>query len=108
MILLQDEETGYWNMIGANGAWALKTHTPDKCEGRLCDVHNRRGTEPWSNWPLNWRDDRGMMEVIDPETGIGHPTAAQAMYWATISPSRAWYRAEMTHGCDGGCVGLYD
>lgn len=105
MILTQNPETGYWTWIGEG--FYLRTHEPDQCEGRLCDIHNRRGPEPWGSWPLNWRDDRRMMEVIDPESGIGHPTRAQRDYWyAKLSERDA--QAQMVHGCNGGCSGLYD
>lgn len=105
MILTQNPKTSYWTELGEG--LRLQTHHPAQCEDRLCDVHNRRGPEPWASWPLNWRGDRGMIEVIDPESGIGHPTRAQRDYWqATLSERDA--DAEMTHGCDGGCWGLYD
>lgn len=104
MIVLQNPETGYWTELG-NGL-RLVTHAPEACEGRLCDVHNRRGPEPWCNWPLNWREDRGMMEVYDLASGIGHPTRAQYDYWSSIDADLV--ESAMVHGCDGGCDGLYD
>lgn len=105
MILRQNPETGYWTRV--DEYFYLSAHSPDKCEGRLCDVHDRRGPEPWASWPLNWREDRGMMEVIDPESGIGHPTRAQRDYWyATLNEQDA--QSQMVHGCNGGCSGLYD
>lgn len=107
MILTQNSKTGYWTEF-KGGKYALRnTHDPKQCEGRLCDVHNRRGPQPWASWPLNWREDRGMMEVIDPESGIGHPSRAQRDYWRSTLDDRA-AGAEMTHGCDGGCEGMYD
>lgn len=101
VILAQDPETGYWIRIEPDPGMILRTHDPAKCEGRLCDVHNRRGAEPWASYPLNWRGDRGVMEVICP-CGIGHPTPAQAEYFESLvgsEISRATADAELVHGC---------
>lgn len=81
-------------------------HQPELCEGRLCDFHGKPGVEPWASWPRNWRDDRGMVEMIDPKTGIGHPSPAQVQYFQQVSGKFAW--AYISHGCDGGCAGAYD
>lgn len=105
MIVTRDAKTGFWTNVGMDGK-LINVHPAEVCEGRLCDVHDRRGPQPWASWPLNWREDRGMMEVIDPRSGIGHPTRAQADYWMTVLPYRD-YKAQMTHGCDGGCEGMY-
>lgn len=101
MRVTQNPETGYWTELG--DGYRLNTHAPDECSGALCDIHNRPG--PY--WPLNWRGDRGMMEVLDPIDGIGHPTRAQRDYWyATLSERDA--EAQMVHGCNGACRGIYD
>ena len=114
MILGQDSETGWWTRgVGPDARFVLHyIHEVSECGGtgtgaRLCDVHDKRGESPWSEWPLNWRDDRGIMEMIDPKTGIGHPTPAQVEYWAY---ARGFEQAghEAIHGCDGGCAGAYD
>lgn len=95
MILQQNEETGFWTDVYENGepTYRLRTHSEGACTGRLCDVHNRRGTGVQATWPLNWREDRGIMEVLCP-CGIGHPTPAQRIYTD---------EAEMFHGCCGCC-----
>lgn len=82
------------------------THNSELCEGRLCDIHGRLGEEPWASWPRIWREDRGMVEMIDENSGIGHPSPAQVQYYNMAYGSRAW--AYNTHGCDGGCRGAYD
>jgi len=105
MIVTQDPETGYWTKL-SGGYELVNTHAPEKCEGRLCDIHDRRGPLPWANWPLNWREDRGIMEVIDPDTGIGHPTRAQYEFWKSATSEETTYY-QMIHGCDGACRGLY-
>ena len=74
------------------GTW-VRCHDPAECKGRLCDIHNRRGDGPQSEWPLNWRQDRGILEVLCPH-GVGHPTPAQV----ESDPDTA------THGCDGCCT----
>ncbi len=110
MILSQNPETGYWTDVldprGERLGSLTGVHDPESCQGRLCDVHNRRGEKPWSEWPLNWRSDRGMMEVISP-SGIGHPTPAQYQYWLTRY-SVEDTEALMVHGCDGSCGGSYE
>lgn len=98
-ILTQDPETGYWNKIASHGDATLLTHAPDQCGGRLCDVHNRRGEGEQSTWPLNWRSDRGIMEVICP-CGIGHITPAQFQYLQAVLPALE-VRVESVHGCCG-------
>lgn len=106
MILTQDPTTGYWTKIGDRYQLS-NTHSPEACEGQLCDVHDRRGRVPWADWPLNWREDRGMMEVIDPVNGIGHPTKAQYEFWKRTLGEEATYY-QMIHGCNGACRGMYD
>lgn len=88
-----------------------RTHSESSCRGRLCDVHGRFGEEPWASWKRNFREDRGMMEMIDPRTGIGHPTPAQVAFWHELADrgviSRAMVGYEAAHGCDGGCARSY-
>ena len=102
MILTKDPETGWW-IVTIAGTHLQGTHNPSLCEGRLCDVHDRRGEEPWASWPLNWREDRAYMEMIDPQTGIGHPTPAQVGYDRLTGQPYA-----SNHGCDGACYDAYD
>lgn len=99
MILRQNQETGFW-VDTDNPHVHLVTHSPDACEGRLCDVHDRRGPDPWASWPLNWREDRAIMEVICP-CGVGHPTIAQAQYWRTVFAAPWLFLAAVSHGCCG-------
>lgn len=97
MRIRQDVETGFWTVGLRN------VHPETACEGRLCDIHNRRGEEPWASWPLNWRIDRHMMEMVCP-CGVGHPTPAQVGYWLL---TKTWVRTyyEGVHGCCGCCAG---
>lgn len=102
MILRRDGETGYYNRyLQGNSVFILQTHAPGECSGELCDVHGRRGSGGDATWPLNWRTDRGMMEVIC-EHDIGHPTRAQIAYWRKhLDEKSVWAYAR--HGCCGCC-----
>lgn len=100
MILTQDERGDWKVVVDSPGLSLARTHKPDQCWGRLCDIHNRRGEEPWASWPLNWREDEGYMEVICPH-GTGHPTPAQVGYWLSHM------QEPPGHGCDGCCAGAW-
>jgi hypothetical protein len=104
VILTQDKASGYWIHVLDNPTLVLKAHNPWDCDGALCDVHDRRGEEPWASWPLNWREDYGFMEVVCPH-GVGHPTPAQAAFWRRVLPKR--YDDLMLHGCDDCCARAY-
>lgn len=74
----------------------LKTHDASLCKGEHCCVHNP-SDHHMRNWPMNWRDDIGVMERICPH-GVGHPDPDDAAHNARNG------RGYMTvHGCDGCC-----
>lgn len=87
-------------------------HDPGSCAGQLCDMHGRFGPEPWASWPRNWREDRGIMEMVDPRSGIGHPTPAQVAFWGRLADAGVLTGVAVgyyaSHGCDGGCRGAFD
>lgn len=62
-------------------------HTPDRCAGHHCVIHNP-SDHHMRGWPLNWRDDWGIMERICPH-GIGHPDPDDI--------------GDGVHSCDGCC-----
>lgn len=97
MIVSQDPETGYWTKLGA---LTLQTHEPDQCLGEYCDIHDKRHPND-AHYPLNWREDRGVMEFIC-DHGIGHPTYAQYDFLNRTLGVKAW--AYTSHGCDGCCA----
>lgn len=97
MRLYQNLATGYWTNFG-NHAQLLNTHDPSLCADRGCAIHNHPSDHPLKNAPLNWRDDRGILERICVH-GVGHPDADSAEYLRSIG--RAY---ENVHGCDGCCV----
>lgn len=74
----------------------LTTHDASKCKGSHCCIHNP-SDHSMRTWPLNWRDDKGVMERICPH-GIGHPDPDDAAY--NISIGREYLTV---HGCDGCC-----
>lgn len=74
----------------------LHTHSPDKCAGRPCCIHNP-SNHHMRSWPLNWREDTGVMERICPH-GVGHPDPDDAAYNVSIGKE---YKT--VHGCDGCC-----
>lgn len=69
-------------------------HTPDKCSGRSCVIHNP--LTPNMDRVLVWRDDRGFFEEIC-EHGVGHPTPEDIEYRV----STGW--GVLVHGCCGCC-----
>lgn len=72
------------------GRW-IRVHGSDRCSGEYCVIHNpMRG--PWSSWLTHWRSDRGIMERICPDHGVGHPVAED---YARLPD---W---ELIHGCCG-------
>ena len=49
-------------------------------------------------WLMNYRQDKGMMERICPEHGVGHPDPDDLAYWVSVG------RFKMgIHGCCGCC-----
>ena len=65
------------------------THSPDKCVGRPCPVHNP-SDHHMRSWPLNYRPDRGLTERLC-HHGVGHPDPDD--------PSK-----HRRHGCCGCCT----
>ena len=73
MLIYQDEATGFWVNTAVHGVNLVRTHPTDACEGRLCDIHNRRGEEPWASWQLNWRGDMASWKCSTQSTGSATP-----------------------------------
>lgn len=75
-------------------------HTPDKCKGEYCCIHNP-SDHHMKDWPTHWRDDIGLMERICPH-GIGHPDPDDlAFKRRKMGEEAASYFG--IHGCDGCC-----
>jgi len=84
------------NTMNPNLPPNLITHTAEKCSGHYCCIHNE-SDHHMKKWPLNWRDDTGVMERICPH-GVGHPDPDDAAH--NIRMGREYLTI---HGCDGCC-----
>lgn len=73
----------------------VNVHTPDKCAGRPCVLHNP-SDHHMRDWPLVWRGDRRIMERKCPHR-IGHPDPDDLAYQLSIGADSG------VHGCDGCC-----
>ena len=91
-ILRQNDETGYWTELG-DGYVLANTHNPKLCKGRGCAIHNHPSDHPLKEAPLNWREDRGILERIC-KHGVCHPDLDAALYLASIGKG-----VENVHGC---------
>ena len=108
MIIYQDPKTGYWDQQKVTRDDSEETlvpafdihHSETECVGaEFCDIHNRRPLYE-QNLLLNWRDDRGMMEVLCEKHNVGHPTTAQKNYWIQNLPPQEAIGL-MIHACCG-------
>ncbi len=81
-------------------------HSPDKCKGESCVIHNP-STHSMTHYPTHWRSREGLgrgygfMERICPH-GIGHPDPDDTAFLA-LSHSNDWIATHLSHGCDGCC-----
>ena len=78
----------------------VNTHSPDRCEGEVCVLHNMTD-HPMRDFPQHWRGDRYLMERICPH-GVGHPDPDQWDFFVAARGEK-WASAEFIHGCDGCC-----
>lgn len=81
--------------VNDDGKWETGTgqilatvHSPDKCAGQHCTVHNP-SNHHMRSFPTHYREDRGITERICPH-GVGHPDFDDPT-------------SDTTHGCDGCC-----
>lgn len=96
MILKQNKKTGWWT--DGFGKYILThIHPESACEGRGCAIHNHPSDHLLNNSPLNWREDRGILERICLH-GVGHPDFDSALYLESIGKGY-----ENAHGCCGCC-----
>jgi hypothetical protein len=72
-------------------------HPGELCAGRPCPIHGPTDHH-MRDWPLLWRDDRGIFERIC-EHGVGHPDPDQLDYWRETG--QGW---QASHGCDRCCT----
>ena len=81
------------NLLEHTDIALCNVHSPTKCAGQTCTIHNR-SNHTMRAFPQHWREDRGIMERICSH-GVGHP-----------DPDSPWPNDshEWIHGCDGCCV----
>lgn len=72
-------------------------HDPALCQFRACVIHNPT-EHHMREWPLHWRDDRGIFERICAH-GVGHPDPDQLEFWQHLG-----LESVDVHGCDYCCV----
>lgn len=75
----------------------IVTHSADKCAGEYCCIHNP-SEHHMRDWTMNWRADKGVMERLCPEHGVGHPDPDDVAF--NIRAGRAYLNS---HGCCGCC-----
>ncbi len=85
------DRNGWW-WVGEDKL--VNVHSPQQCAGEACVIHNP-SRHAMSEFPLVWRDDRGIFERLCP-CGIGHPDPDQRPYW-----QRTGQIVEQVHGCCG-------
>lgn len=88
--------------LGAQiGIQNLRVHPRSVCANDpSCCIHNP-SDHHMRNWRLNWRGDTGVMERIDPKTGIGHPDPDAVAFHLSKHPGDKYFAS---HGCDGACA----
>lgn len=85
--------------VDGNGR-EVRVHPAGTCAGQNCSIHNP-SNHPLKEAPLNWRDDRKMMERICTH-GVGHPDPDDVAY--NVGVLGADEETYSTHGCDGCCA----
>lgn len=96
MILKQDPLTGFWTDLG--DGWVLNNlHDIHDCSGHGCAIHNTPSNHALKDAPMNWRQDRNILERIC-KHGVGHPDYDSAVYLESIGRDY-----QNVHGCDGCC-----
>lgn len=79
------------------GGQVIQAHSRGSCWGYWCPVHYP-SPHHMSDWPQNWRSDRGIMERTC-EHEIGHPDPDDPKQMDPF---------ESVHGCDGCCARPFD
>lgn len=78
----------------------VRVHPSGTCAGQNCSIHNP-SNHPLKNAPLNWREDRKMMERIC-QHGVGHPDPDDVAY--NVIAAGKDEEVYSMHGCDGCCA----
>jgi hypothetical protein len=98
MVILIRDSKHPWILKTEDYENVLRTHAENsECYLLGCVIHSPSPGH-MSDWPLNWRSDRGIMERIC-KHGVGHPDYDQAQYNIRMGLEFA-----NTHGCCGCCA----
>ena len=81
--------------ITGTGQKLINVHDRSECKGS-CPIH-KPSDHHMKDWPLHWRDDRGIFERICP-CGVGHPDPDDMAYRQSIGLD-----SKGIHGCCGCC-----
>lgn len=102
MRLSKNPDTGWFTEFGVTEYGEklrlTRVHDPKLCEGRGCAIHDHPSDHPLKDAPLNWREDRGILERIC-EHGIGHGDRDAVLYTRSVGGDSG------SHACDGCCFG---
>ena len=79
----------------SDSAILTNVYPPTMCAGQYCVIHNP-SNHRMRDWPLHWRNDRGIMERLCIH-GIGHPDPDDVAYHMRNGDDIS------VHGCDGCC-----
>jgi hypothetical protein len=100
MFFARVDVDGELMLVSYDGQYRLRTHDESEdCAENGCVIHNPTMSDRANreDWPLLWREDRGIMERICPH-GVGHPDMDSARFY-----KRQGQEFENVHGCDGCC-----
>jgi hypothetical protein len=80
----------------STGVVGVRVHHPDACVGTDCVVHHP-SDHHMRDWRCVWRGDRGIVERICPDHGVGHPDPDDLAFRSRHGD------ADSVHGCCGCC-----
>ncbi len=85
----------------------LLVHAKETCSGEFCCIHNP-SQHHMSDWPLHYRNDRGIMERIC-KCGVGHPDPDDLAFRRSTAVAlkllgKTGTFDEGVHGCCGCCT----
>lgn len=87
----------FTDALGAAHEGLLRSHGLEDCAGHPCSLH-APSDHHMREWRLHWRGDRGLMERICPEHGVGHPDPDHLGYVGRTYGA-VTRRTEAIHGC---------
>ena len=76
-------------------------HAKGLCLAQYCCIHNP-SPHHMVDWPTHWREDRDIMERIDP-LGVGHPDPDDLTFRQSVAKTQNKPIPKGIHGCNGMC-----